>query len=242
MEEDRSEVLAYLRTTVQPLHFMLARTLHNVVVLTGLACLVVFFMGLLLGWAKLDGMRIAGFVGGMALTAVALGTTLTLLALIAARAGAGFGMTAVLGLPLVLPIVVLVSTTLGRADVGRLVGRHLAQLRISWGLGGRFRGLWRRALPVPLARLMSHIQESTSPRVWAIRLVGLVLLGYTFFMTFTVPLGPGIEDVRVNRTELTDVGRQANLKLWDMAPTSPLPSLGCFCVAATTSQRPPSKP
>ena len=111
-EEDRSEVLAYLRTTVQPLHFMLARTLHNVVVLTGLACLVVFFMGLLLGWAKLDGMRIAGFVGGMALTAVALGTTLTLLALIAARAGAGFGMTAVLGLPLVLPVV-LVSTTLG---------------------------------------------------------------------------------------------------------------------------------
>ena len=112
LEEDRSEVLAYLRTTVQPLHFMLARTLHNVVVLTGLACLVVFFMGLLLGWAKLDGMRIVGFVGGMALTAVALGTTLTLLALIAARAGAGFGMTAVLGLPLVLPVV-LVSTTLG---------------------------------------------------------------------------------------------------------------------------------
>ena len=112
LEEDRSEVLAYLRTTVQPLHFMLARTLHNLVVLTGLACLVVFFMGLLLGWAKLDGMRIAGFVGGMALTAVALGTTLTLLALIAARAGAGFGMTAVLGLPLVLPVV-LVSTTLG---------------------------------------------------------------------------------------------------------------------------------
>ena len=112
LEEDRSEVVAYLRTTVQPLHFMLARTLHNVVVLTGLACLVVFFMGLLLGWAKLDGMRIAGFVGGMALTAVALGTTLTLLALIAARAGAGFGMTAVLGLPLVLPVV-LVSTTLG---------------------------------------------------------------------------------------------------------------------------------
>ena len=60
LEEDRSEVLAYLRTAVQPLHFMLARTLHNVVVLTGLACLVVFFMGLLLGWAKLDGMRIAG--------------------------------------------------------------------------------------------------------------------------------------------------------------------------------------
>jgi hypothetical protein len=112
LEEDRPEVLAYLRTTVQPLHYMLARTLHNVVVLSGLACLVVAFMGLLLGWADLDGARLWGFVSGMVLTAVALGTTLTLLALIAARAGAGFGMTAVLGLPLVLPTV-LVSTTLG---------------------------------------------------------------------------------------------------------------------------------
>ena len=112
LEEDRPEVLAYLRTTVEPLHYMLARTLHNVVVLSGLACLVVAFMGLLLGWGDLDGARLWGFVTGMVLTAVALGTTLTLLALIAARAGAGFGMTAVLGLPLVLPIV-LVSTTLG---------------------------------------------------------------------------------------------------------------------------------
>ena len=53
---------------------------------------------------------------------------------------------------------------------------------------------------------MSQSQETTSPRAWALRLVGLVLLGYTFFMTFTVPLGPGIEDVRVSRTELTKDG------------------------------------
>ena len=81
-------------------------------VLSGLACLVVAFMGLLLGWADMSAARFAGFLGGMVLTSVALGTTLTLLALIAAQAGAGFGMTAVLGLPLVLPIV-LVSTNLG---------------------------------------------------------------------------------------------------------------------------------
>ena len=112
LEEDRSEVLAYLRTTVQPLHYMLARTLHNVVILSGLSCLVMAFAGLLLGWSELGGARLWGFVAAMVLTAVALGTTLTLLALIAARAGAGFGMTAVLGLPLVLPIV-LVATTLG---------------------------------------------------------------------------------------------------------------------------------
>ena len=112
LEEDRPEVLAYLRTTVNPLHYMLARTLHNVVVLAGLACLVMGFIGLLMGWGELAGTRLWGFLLAMVLTAVALGTTLTLLALIAARAGAGFGLTAVLGLPLVLPVV-LVSTTLG---------------------------------------------------------------------------------------------------------------------------------
>ena len=112
LEEDRREVLAYLRTTVQPLHYILARTLHNVIVLSGLACLVLGFMGLLMGSADLSASRLMGFALGMVLTAVALGTTLTLLALIAARAGSGFGLTAVLGLPLVLPIV-LVSTNLG---------------------------------------------------------------------------------------------------------------------------------
>ncbi|MDA0945711.1 MAG: hypothetical protein RLZZ314_1854 [Bacteroidota bacterium] len=112
LEEDRPEVLAYLRTTVHPIHYMVARMMHHVAILAGLACAVAAFMGLLLGWATLDGARLAAFVGGMALTALALGTTLTLLSLIAARAGAGFGLTAILGLPLILPIV-LVSTSLG---------------------------------------------------------------------------------------------------------------------------------
>jgi len=112
MEEDRPEVLAYLRTTVQPVHYMIARMLHNTVTLAGLACLVVALMGLLLGWSQLEGPRLWGFVCGMVLTSISLGCTLTLIALIASRAGAGFGMTAVLGLPLVLPTV-LVSTTLG---------------------------------------------------------------------------------------------------------------------------------
>ena len=89
LEEDRPEVLAYLRTTVEPLHFMLARMLYNAVVLAGLSCAVLALMGFLLGLGTLQGPRLLAFLGGMVLTAAALGTTLTLLALIAARAGAG---------------------------------------------------------------------------------------------------------------------------------------------------------
>ena len=53
---------------------------------------------------------------------------------------------------------------------------------------------------------MTASQHSTSRGVWAVRILGLLLLAYTFFMTFTVPLGPGIEDVRVVRKEITEEG------------------------------------
>jgi len=113
LEEDRPEVLSYLRSTVRPIQYVMARTLHNVLVLGGLSCMVLAFLGLLIGWSDLEGSRLLGFLAAMIGTAIALGSMLTLLALIAARAGGGFGMTAVLGLPLVLPIV-LVCTNLGQ--------------------------------------------------------------------------------------------------------------------------------
>ena len=53
---------------------------------------------------------------------------------------------------------------------------------------------------------MTEHQHTTSKGVWAIRIAGLGLLAYTFAMTFLVPLGPGIQDVVVTQTELTDEG------------------------------------
>lgn len=53
---------------------------------------------------------------------------------------------------------------------------------------------------------MTEHQHTTSKGVWAIRIAGLALLAYTFAMTFLVPLGPGIQDVVVTQTELTEKG------------------------------------
>ena len=53
---------------------------------------------------------------------------------------------------------------------------------------------------------MTEHQHTTSKGVWAIRTAGLAILAYTFAMTFLVPLGPGIQDVVVTQTELTDEG------------------------------------
>ena len=60
---------------------------------------------------------------------------------------------------------------------------------------------------------MTASQHSTSRGVWAVRIFGLLLLAYTFFMTFTVPLGPGIEDVRVVRKEITEEGGMYELEI-----------------------------
>ena len=47
-------------------------------------------------------------------------------------------------------------------------------------------------------------------------------------MTFGVPLGPGIEDVTVHRTALTDEGASFEWMSQDTARISPLPSRACF--------------
>ena len=58
---------------------------------------------------------------------------------------------------------------------------------------------------------MSHPSSSPALGVRLIRAVGALLLAYVLVMTFTVPLGPGIVDVRVSPGE--DVGRQTTFNL-----------------------------
>ena len=60
---------------------------------------------------------------------------------------------------------------------------------------------------------MSVLQSPSSPNpgVRLIRAFGVLLLGYVLVMTFTVPLGPGIVDVRVSPGD--DKGRQTTFAL-----------------------------
>ena len=60
---------------------------------------------------------------------------------------------------------------------------------------------------------MSMPNSTSSPTlgVRLIRATGVLLLGYVLVMTFTVPLGPGIVDVRVSPGG--DVGRQTTFNL-----------------------------
>lgn len=54
-------------------------------------------------------------------------------------------------------------------------------------------------------------KTSTTTRI--VRVLGLLLLAYTFFMVFTVPLGPGILDIQTVRQEATNDGRMYELEI-----------------------------
>jgi heme exporter protein B len=110
MKEDLASVRAYLHWTVPPHVLIAARTLHQSLIMSALSSLVLFAMGLFLG--SLDISSMLAFLLGLLITGVALACTLTLVSAISARAGAGYGLTAVLGLPLIIPII-LVCTSFG---------------------------------------------------------------------------------------------------------------------------------
>lgn len=110
MKEDLASVRTYLHWTVPPHVLIAARTLHSSLIMVGLSVLILFAMGIFLGSLEAKSMLV--FLLGLISTGIALACTLTLVSAISARAGAGYGLTAVLGLPLIIPII-LVSTSFG---------------------------------------------------------------------------------------------------------------------------------
>lgn len=112
LPEDLNSVRTYIHWTIPPKVLILARTLHSSLIMSMLSVLLLFALGLFLGTASMSTTVILFFLLGMVLTAVGLSATLTLLSSLSARAGAGYGLTAILGLPLIIPII-LVSTQFG---------------------------------------------------------------------------------------------------------------------------------
>ena len=124
--DDRPENRQYLTHVVRPLEWMLARTIYHWALMTVLAALVFAAFSLFLGTDHLVGGRGWWLFAGLELAGWALASCLTLLAAIAALAGAGFGLTAVMGLPLIVPIV-LVATRFGNDLLSGLSGEETVE-------------------------------------------------------------------------------------------------------------------
>ncbi len=98
----------YLYTLADPRSVILARTLYNSITmvllsLLSLLCYTLFMGAHVLADADLFQFLLAVILGGIGLAAV-----LTLISAIAARAGSGLGLMAILGFPLVLPMLLAV--------------------------------------------------------------------------------------------------------------------------------------
>lgn len=105
--EDQGRQL-YLHTLVHPRSVVMARTLYNAFTMVVLSLLSLFFYALFLGTAVLEGADLGQFLVAVVLGAIGFATVLTLIAAIAARAGNGLGLMAILGFPLVLPMLLAV--------------------------------------------------------------------------------------------------------------------------------------
>lgn len=128
--EDQGRQL-YLFTLAGPRSVILARTLYNALtmVLLGLSCLL-FYM-LFLGTKAMGSVLIADFLLAVVLGCIGFASVLTLISAIAARAGNGLGLMAILGFPIVLPMLLAVmrASKLALDGVGMAAnGRYFVML------------------------------------------------------------------------------------------------------------------
>lgn len=98
----------YLYTLVDPRSVILARAIYNGGTMVVLSLLSLLVYTLLLGADVLEGADIGQFVLAVVLGGIGFAAVLTLISAIAARAGNGIGLMAILGFPLVLPLLLTV--------------------------------------------------------------------------------------------------------------------------------------
>lgn len=117
----------YLYTLAHPRSVVLARTLYNIAVMTVLALVSVAACVLFLGPDVLDTADTGLFLLAVWLGSVGFAASLTLISAIAARAGSGLGLMAILGFPIVLPLLLSVM----RASKLALDG-------VAWSVTGNY--------------------------------------------------------------------------------------------------------
>lgn len=144
MREDGGRQL-YLYSLVDPRSVILARTAYNGLVMVVLSFLSLCFYILFLGDGALAKAELGQFILVTLLGGIGFAAVLTLISALAARAGNGLGLMAILGFPVVLPMLL----TLMRASRNALDG-------LPWEVNDRY-VLWLLAidaLTVALAWLL----------------------------------------------------------------------------------------
>lgn len=141
----------YLYTLAHPRNVVLARALYNTVVMAVLGLLSLVCYLLFMGPEPLGGADVPQFLLAVVLGGTGMAAVLTLIAAIAARAGNGLGLMAILGFPIVLPMLLAVmrasklaldgvAWSVNATYFGALLLLHLITITLAWLL---FPYLWR---------------------------------------------------------------------------------------------------
>jgi heme exporter protein B len=97
----------YYFTVVKPTTFLLAKMLYSMVLMMGISLISLFLFSILLGNPVI---QTAVFVGVTAAGSLALSAVFTFLSAIAARAQQNAALMAILGFPLVIPVLMILSS------------------------------------------------------------------------------------------------------------------------------------
>ena len=115
-------VQLYLHTLAHPRSVILSKILFNTLLIICLNLLSLLLFLLFFGTKAVADADMIQFIGGLLIGSCALGTSLTLMAGIAFRAGNNLGLMAILAFPVLIPVLI----TLVRFSINSLEG-------ISWG-------------------------------------------------------------------------------------------------------------
>lgn len=102
---EKPERQLYYYTIISPQALIVARMIYNAVLLLVISLLGAFFYSLILGNPVADQML---FIGNLFLGAIGFSSTLTLISAIASKAGSNQTLMAILGFPILLPMLLMV--------------------------------------------------------------------------------------------------------------------------------------
>lgn len=107
-QSEKPGLALYWYTLASPQGVIMAKMIYNGVIMLLLGALSLFFFSLFLGGTVLESANWTALLAALFLGSVGIGTALTLVAAIASRTNNAFGILAILGMPVVIPLLLAV--------------------------------------------------------------------------------------------------------------------------------------
>ncbi|WP_306643420.1 heme exporter protein CcmB [Sanyastnella coralliicola] len=117
----------YLYYTIKPQEYILAKVFYNSFLMMLLGLVAFGSYALFLGSTPIDGKELS-FILGLLGGCFGFATLLTLISAIASQSETGIGLTAVLGLPIAIPLIILINNYNKQVIAGLPLGENLINL------------------------------------------------------------------------------------------------------------------